>query len=391
MKKKQVNLSKRLKLHKRTVQTAELASKQSRSVSHVDRHCEQGVPITCGLHKGEITFRNKAYLSLQSPAKSSEIVSLERNELDEPSDESNHSSLGVAVNFEDCDSAKQDKAESSFSREQLTAYCDHKGGKGKCKNKSTPQAPFHCNPHMSLLNTFYVFGSIALINVPLQLVGVILWLFENCNSSVNCFGVATQAFKDVAFMAIIVFGMSFFTTYYSAVFVEVPKFSYPFGTLVVASIYMVIGKFVSPIGEILGNHINEPGFLYRLNGTFGDFLVWHEKILTPFYAECGIIAAGVMWQIWTSVYPRSCLNISTTLPPPRSISITHPISSFRKLDEIHIFATFPGKCVKLLRDTYFARQSIYRQNLSTINTPSNHDLFTPLCSLFWTESIHPPQ
>ena len=50
MKKKQVNLSKRLKLHKRTVQTSKLASKQSRvrSVSHVDRHCERGVPITCG-------------------------------------------------------------------------------------------------------------------------------------------------------------------------------------------------------------------------------------------------------------------------------------------------------------------------------------------------------
>ena len=305
------------------------------------------------LHRAERNFRNKAYLSLQSPAKSSEIVSLERNELDEPSDESNHSSLGVAVNFEDCDSAKQDKAELSFSREQLTAYCDHKGGKGKCKNKSTPQAPFHCNPHMSLLNTFYIFGSIALINVPLQLVGVILWMFENCNSSVNCFGVATQAFKDVAFMAIIVFGMSFFTTYYSAVFVEVPKFSYPFGTLVVASIYMVIGKFVSPIGEILGNPINEPGFLYSLNGTFGNFLVCHEKILTPFYTECGIIAAGVMWQIWSSVYPRSCLNISTTLPPPGSISIHYdPISTFRKLvRSISVSRPFVGKMVSNCSET----------------------------------------
>ena len=246
---------------------------------------------------------------------------------------------------------------------------------------------------MSLLNTFYVFGSIALINVPLQLVGVILWLFENCNSSVNCFGVATQAFKDVAFMVIIVFGMSFFTTYYSAVFVEVPKFSYPFGTLVVASIYMVIGKFVSPIGEILGNPINEPGFLYRLNGTFGDFLIWHEKILTPFYAECGIIAAGVMWQIWSSVYPRSCLNISTTFPPPGSISYNTPNFDIKRtFDAIHIFATISGKYVSNCSETQnFARQSIFRQKLSSIITQSNRDVFSTLYILFGTESIHPPQ
>ena len=259
-------------------------------------------------------------------------TSLELNKPDEPRKVPTYGCQQLAGSSEDCDSSRKDKPEPLLScDEQLTAYCDHESCAGKRTNELIKQTRVHCNPHMSVLNTFYVFGTITLINVPLQLVGILLWLPENCTSSVNCFGVATQALKDISFMAIIVMGIIFFTTYYSAVFVEVPKFSYPFGTLVVASIYMVIAKFVSPISEILGNPINEPGILWRLNGTFGDFLVWHEKILTPFYAECGIIAAGVMWQIWTSVYPRSCLNISTALPPPCSIRITHPILSIRKL------------------------------------------------------------
>ena len=259
-------------------------------------------------------------------------TSLELNKPDEPRKVSTHSSQQLAGSSEDCDSSRLDKPEPFLSCEQLTAYCDHESCTGKRTNETIKQTRvrIHCNPHMSVLNTFYVFGSITLINIPLQLVGIFLWLFENCNSSVNCFGVATQALKNVAFMAIIVIGMIFFTTYYSAVFVEIPKFSYPFGILVVASIYMVISKFVSPINAILGNPLKQPGILYKSNGTFGDFLEWHEKILTPFYAECGIIAAGVMWQIWTSVYPRSSLNISTTLPPPGSIRITHPILSIKK-------------------------------------------------------------
>ena len=281
--------------HRRSLQSTKLPSKRSPMVSHdMVRHCEQSIELN------------------------------ELNELNEPNDVSTHGRHRMAGSSEDCDSSRLHEQESSLSGRHIVS------SNGKCMNKTIQQARFHCNPHMSLLNTFYVFGIITLINIPLQLVGIFLWLLDNCNSSVNCFGVATQALQDISFMAIIVIGMIFFTTYYGAVFVEIPKFSYPFGTMVVASIYMVIAKFVSPISAILGNPINSPGFLYRLNGTFGYFLFEHEKILTPFYAECGIIAAGVMWQIWSSVYPVSCLNISTTLPPPGSITITHPISSFKK-------------------------------------------------------------
>ena len=146
-------------------------------------------------------------------------------------------------------------------------------------NKTIQQARFHCNAHMSLLNTFYVFGTITLINIPLQLVGIFLWLHKNCSSYVNCFGVATLALKDIAFMAIIVFGMIFFTTYYSAVFLEIPKFSYPFGTVVVASIYMHYEPKSQKCLNLLSTRKlsnKSQNCLYKVSN---QFLIWSQTYL----------------------------------------------------------------------------------------------------------------
>ena len=123
------------------------------------------------------------------------------------------------------------------------------------------------------------------------------------------FALVVQLMFDVSWLIAIFFGVAFFCMFYDAVFVDKRKYMFAAGTLFALCISSTMLKLTYPMYSLLGFTYIHHDFPCRLNGSFGDFLIVDETVLTPFYTECGIIGAGLAWQIWTSILPRASLVV----------------------------------------------------------------------------------
>ena len=163
-------------------------------------------------------------------------------------------------------------------------------------------------PHMSLLNTFYIFGTIAGINLPIPLIANIMCLITLDNSVVDIVVLVGQVLLDFTFATLILSGMLFFRNYYDAAFVDNKKFTFPLAIIFAGCFWIAAVKIVYPLGDLTSLKYGHVDYPYFLPGNFGLFTKRHEITLTPFYAENAIIAAAMMWQMWYSKLPEAVLK-----------------------------------------------------------------------------------
>ena len=171
------------------------------------------------------------------------------------------------------------------------------------------QGPLYKKPHKSIINIFLIFCVISVINVTLQIMGLFICLKEN-TCPILKFVLVIQLLLDISLAIAIIFGFTFFYMYYDAVFIEGGKYAYHMVIMFSACIWITLVKLVYPLNTIMGFTDNQYDYPCKASGSFGNFLRMDEILLTPFYAECGIIAAGLVWQMWTSMLPRSYVQIT---------------------------------------------------------------------------------
>ena len=222
-------------------------------------------------------------------------------------------------------------------------------------------------PHKSLLNIFLIFSIIGLCNIPLQLIGIGQCFFQNDNSPSLAFSLLSQGLLDIAYIILILEAWLFFSLYYDAVFIDRAKFYYSIVIVVACCVWLAVLKILFPLSELTESPYGKIEYPCKLSGTFGAFLSNTDKMLTPFYAECGIIACGIMCQLWSALLPQSCLFLSHNVPDFEIIEIS-PTEPFLK----RVFRNAKRFCQKSAVSSQSERQKL----LPTVNIqPSRSSIY----------------
>ena len=163
-------------------------------------------------------------------------------------------------------------------------------------------------PHKSLLNAFLVFSVIAICNVPFVVVADIMCLTSCSNrTKTKTLSLLTQAVMYLTCTSVLLVAMVFFNTYHDAVFIQAPKTFYKISYIFAGCIWVSLLQVINPIW-VFNNSFHPSDHPCKLNGTFGKFISYDTTIMVPFNAECGIIAAGILWQMWSNIIPRDELQ-----------------------------------------------------------------------------------
>ena len=170
--------------------------------------------------------------------------------------------------------------------------------------------------HRSLVNVFNVFCLIALFGIPFLVINKLVCIV-NSNGSMT--KLITQEIYDVLLLSLIPVAMMFSMRYYDAIFVTTSRNCYSIVIFLSGGIWVSAMKLVMPISNLLG--FDEMGSSCKMNSTYGKFLHYGERAMTPFYTECAIISTGILWQAWTSFVSRSELHLDREMPRYDAIPI----------------------------------------------------------------------
>ena len=167
--------------------------------------------------------------------------------------------------------------------------------------------PFYKQPHKSLLRVYNMFGILALINLPIQFLTVI-----SCLTLTDGFGLTnvtlfTKFVFEMSVFITLASSLFFFNIYYEAVFIDVTRFSYAFVVFFATAIWMFNNVASVPIAIILDTYY-DPLEHCEVDYKFKKFILDQEKQLTKFYAECCVVFAAIVWQMWSSILPRSSID-----------------------------------------------------------------------------------
>ena len=165
--------------------------------------------------------------------------------------------------------------------------------------------------HRSLVNVFNVLAVLAIFTVPLFAVGKIICICSKHDDKSMSQLVSDEIFSWSLLTSIPV-AMAFSVRYYDAVFVTNAENCYSVMIFLSGSILIWAVNVIGPIGSLLGDDNLEDNC--SLNGTFGHILHYTDHALKSFYMECGIIATGILWQIWTSFVSKSFINLRREMP-----------------------------------------------------------------------------
>ena len=180
-------------------------------------------------------------------------------------------------------------------------------------------------PHKSLLNAFLVFSVIAICNVPFVVVADVMCLTSCSNrTKTKSLSLLTQAVIYLTCTSALLVAMVFFNTYHDAVFIQAPKTLYKISYVFAGCICMSLFQVLTPM-RVLSDSFHPSDHPCKLNGTFGKFTSYNKTIMVPFNTECGIIAAGILWQMWSNILPRDELKREDT---PTVIDIFAKSSNF---------------------------------------------------------------
>ena len=190
-------------------------------------------------------------------------------------------------------------------------HIDENAGNLQCPNNRMHE-PLYRKPHKSLLRVCNVFGVLVLINLPIQMLTVVVCLAFTDGTVLATATLFSKFLFDLSILTVMLSSLFFFNTYYEAVFIEVPKFSYAFGLFFATGLWMLNMKISLPVARILKVHYDPLEHHCEMSDRFMKLILDHDERLAPFYAECCIIFAATVWQMWSSILPHSYLNAEST-------------------------------------------------------------------------------
>ena len=182
----------------------------------------------------------------------------------------------------------------------------------KTQEGSRIHEPLYKEPHKSLLRVCNVFGVMILINMPIQFFAAVACLASSGGTALRNATLVSTLLFDLCIITGVIFSLVFFNNYYEAVFIDVAKFSYAFGIFFGTSLWVLTIKITYPVGVIIGSVHSHLHHNCNISASFMNFIVDHDDRLTPFYAEYCIVLAATIWQMWSSILPRSCLDTNST-------------------------------------------------------------------------------
>ena len=187
----------------------------------------------------------------------------------------------------------------------------------------------------SLVNAFIVFSLISLIAIPFEIVADIICIIQ---SDRPIFTIIIQEAEYIALFAMFPIAMKFAWNYYDAVFVTTRHNA----CFVIVSLSLAIWissiKLIDPISSVLQWPFDKPGSICNLTGKFGQFFSRAETVATPCYTECAFIAAGIFWEVWTSLIP-AC-------PSGASIQVTEDFIAYPASSEPPSLLSRAISCLK---------------------------------------------
>ena len=101
------------------------------------------------------------------------------------------------------------------------------------------------------------------------------------------------------------------------------RFTFPLAGMFAACFWIAAAHILYPLGELASSKYAQSDFPCVLPGNFGLFRKRHKTTLTPFYAECAIIAAAMMWQMWYSTLPEALLKTAQSTSQFQSLGPTY--------------------------------------------------------------------
>ena len=174
--------------------------------------------------------------------------------------------------------------------------------KANCINK-----PFYKKPHKSLLRVFNLFGILALVDLTIQLLAIITCLTLTNYSTLANVTLFTKLLFHASVLITITSSLFFVNIYYEAVFIDIAKFSYALVVFLASAIWMFNMKISVSIARVLDT-LYDPLEYCEKGDKFITFVLYHDKQLSKFYAECCVVFAVIVWQMWSSILPRSSID-----------------------------------------------------------------------------------
>ena len=219
----------------------------------------------------------------------------------------------------------------------------------------------HKKPHKSLIMICNVFGVLCLINLPIRPLAVITCLALSDNSISGNVALISELMLEISMFITIVASLFFFNIYYEAVFIDVAKFSYAFALFFGTGLWMMSLNISFPIGKMLDAFYDPLEYHCDIGDTFKKLTLDHDDRITSFYAECCLVFAATVWQMWSAILPPPSLYGRGTT----SHVMSH-VSLFRKIKlcvkNLHRKITLCGDGNTDERQDILLNQGITRKN-----------------------------
>ena len=162
---------------------------------------------------------------------------------------------------------------------------------------------FYSAPHKSLLKIFCMLEVVFLINLLYIMIGDIVCLHGGTDIVL-----VSQCLHVFITILVHIVSVVLLFLYYDSVFTQRPKFCYSFAIAVASFIWMSSIKISNPINELNNSNFYQLNTHCKMNVTFGSFIT-NDEIINSFMAECGIVGAAIVWQIWSNMLPLTVLQL----------------------------------------------------------------------------------
>ena len=183
------------------------------------------------------------------------------------------------------------------------------------ENTSLLKSFAYKRPHKSLLVLYNVFGTIALLTVPLKIFGVIICLTESHASEAPMklnFNLVCEGVFDLLVSIGLACNLAFFNIFYDAVFLQTGIFPIFIGAYLASGLGLLALNLVYPLGVVVEPSHDPLLFSCELPKSFIEFMYNNALLVTPLYTDIGLIGVSILWKIWVSILPQSCLKVTSS-------------------------------------------------------------------------------
>ena len=154
----------------------------------------------------------------------------------------------------------------------------------KVENTSLLKSFVYKRPHKSLLILYNVFGTIALLTLPLEIIGVIICLTESHASEapmkVN-FNLVCEGVFDLLVSIGLACNLAFFNIFYDAVFLQTGIFPTFIGAYVASGLGLLALKAIYPLGVVVEPSHDPILYSCELPKKFAQVIYNHALRITP--------------------------------------------------------------------------------------------------------------